>query len=51
MRHGEYPRGHFRENAGGYFLTFSTQKTALSQTHLDGTRVRKSLSQRVHRGT
>ncbi len=37
------------ENAGGYFLTFSTQKTALSQTHLDGTRVRKSLSQRVHR--
>lgn len=37
------------ENAGGYFLTFSTQKTALSQTHLDGTRVKKSLSQRVHK--
>ena len=37
------------ENAGGYFLTFSTQKTALSQTHLDGTRIKKSLSQRVHK--
>ncbi|MEO1375294.1 MAG: transposase [Cyanobacteria bacterium J06635_10] len=37
------------ENAGGYFLTFSTQKTALSQTHLDGSRVKKSLSQRVHK--
>ena len=36
------------ENAGGYFLTFSTQKTALSQTHLDGTRIKKSLSQRTH---
>lgn len=37
------------ENATGYFLTFSTQKTALSQTHLDGTRIKKSLSQRTHR--
>jgi hypothetical protein len=37
------------ESAGGYFLTFSTQKTALSQTHLDGTRIKKSLSQRIHR--
>ena len=37
------------ENANGYFLTFSTQKTALSQTHLDGTRIKKSLSQRVHK--
>ncbi|MCJ8278560.1 MAG: transposase [Rivularia sp. ALOHA_DT_140] len=37
------------ENANGYFLTFSTQKTALSQTHLDGTRINKSLSQRVHK--
>jgi putative transposase len=37
------------ENAGGQFITFSTQKTALSQTHLDGSRVKKSLSQRVHR--
>lgn len=37
------------ENANGYFLTFSTQKTALSQTHLDGTRIKKSLSQRTHR--
>ncbi len=27
---------------------FSTIKTALSQTHLDGTRIKKSLSQRVH---
>ncbi|MEM6754317.1 MAG: transposase [Cyanobacteria bacterium P01_C01_bin.38] len=37
------------ENANGYFLTFSTQTTALSQTHLDGTRIKKSLSQRVHK--
>lgn len=37
------------ESAGGYFLTFFTQKTALSQTHLDGTRIKKSLSQRVHK--
>ncbi|WP_414623216.1 RNA-guided endonuclease TnpB family protein [Calothrix sp. CCY 0018] len=36
-------------NAGGYFLTFSTQTTALSQTHLDGTRIKKSLSERVHK--
>ena len=37
------------ENAGGYFLTFSTQKTTLSQTHLDGTRIKKKLSEeRVH---
>ncbi|MEO1765048.1 MAG: transposase, partial [Cyanobacteria bacterium J06629_18] len=37
------------ENANGYFLTFSTQTTALSQTHLDGTRIKKTLSERVHR--
>lgn len=37
------------ENAGGSFTKFSTQKTALSQTHLDGTRIKKPLSQRVHR--
>lgn len=36
------------ENAGGSFIKFSTQKTALSQTHLDGSRVKKSLSERVH---
>ena len=36
------------ESAGGEFQKFSTNKTALSQTHLDGTRVKKSLSQRVH---
>jgi hypothetical protein len=36
------------ENAGGQFTTFSTQKTALSQTHLDGSRIKKSLSERVH---
>jgi hypothetical protein len=36
------------ENAGGQFIRFSTQKTALSQTHLDGSRVKKSLSERVH---
>ncbi|MEO1377485.1 MAG: transposase [Cyanobacteria bacterium J06635_10] len=37
------------ENANGSFLEFSTQKTALSQTHLDGSRVKKTLSIRVHR--
>ncbi len=37
------------ESAGGYFLTFSTQTTALSQTHLDGTRIKKKLSERVHK--
>lgn len=37
------------ESAGGQFTTFSTQKTALSQTHIDGTRIKKSLSERVHK--
>ncbi|MGB6294965.1 MAG: transposase [Rivularia sp. (in: cyanobacteria)] len=37
------------ESAGGQFVKFSTQKTALSQTHLDGTRIKKKLSERVHR--
>lgn len=37
------------ESAGGSFTVFSTQKTALSQTHLDGSRVKKSLDQRIHR--
>ncbi|NMG10465.1 transposase [Brasilonema sp. UFV-L1] len=37
------------ENAGGSFTKFSTQKTALSQAHLDGSRIKKSLSERVHR--
>ncbi|MUG91297.1 transposase [Scytonema sp. UIC 10036] len=36
------------ENAGGTVHKFSTQKTALSQTHLDGSRTKKSLSERVH---
>jgi hypothetical protein len=36
------------ESAGGIFIKFSTQKTALSQTHLDGSRIKKSLSERVH---
>ena len=36
------------ESAGGSFQKFSTKKTALSQTHLDGTRIKKSLSERVH---
>ncbi len=36
------------EKAGGSVHKFSTRKTALSQTHLDGTRVKKSLSERVH---
>lgn len=39
---------HKAEKASGTVIKFSTQKTALSQTHLDGTRMRKSLSQRVH---
>ena len=37
------------ESAGGSFTTFSTQKTALSQTHLTGERIKKKLSERVHR--
>ena len=36
------------ESAGGSFQVFSTRKTALSQTHLNGERIPKSLSQRVH---
>jgi hypothetical protein len=36
------------ERAGGSFVKFSCQKTALSQTHLTGERIKKSLSERVH---
>ncbi|MEO1373934.1 MAG: transposase [Cyanobacteria bacterium J06635_10] len=36
------------ENAGGQLIKFSTKKTALSQTHLDGSRTKKSLRERVH---
>ena len=36
------------EKAGGSVHKFSTQKTALSQSHLDGSRTKKTLSQRVH---
>ncbi|MBR8829843.1 MAG: hypothetical protein N5P05_001200 [Chroococcopsis gigantea SAG 12.99] len=36
------------ENAGGSFTEFSTSSTALSQTHLNGERIKKSLSLRVH---
>jgi hypothetical protein len=36
------------EGAGGSFYKFSTQKTALSQTHLNGERIKKKLSERVH---
>jgi len=36
------------ETAGGSVTRFSTQKTALSQTHLNGERLKKSLSQRIH---
>ncbi|MBE9130209.1 MULTISPECIES: transposase [unclassified Coleofasciculus] len=36
------------EKAGGSFYQFSTTKTALSQTHLTGIRIKKSLSERVH---
>ncbi len=35
-------------SAGGQVIKFSTQKTALSQTHLTGQRIKKSLSDRVH---
>lgn len=37
------------ENAGGWFYKFSTQSTALSQMHLDGSKIKKSLSERVHK--
>jgi hypothetical protein len=36
------------ESAGGSFTQFSTQTTALSQTHLTGERIQKSLAERVH---
>jgi predicted metal-dependent hydrolase len=36
------------ESANGSFYQFSTQKTALSQTHLTGERIKKPLSERVH---
>ncbi len=36
------------EKAGGSVHKFSTQKTALSQSHLDGSRSKKTLSERVH---
>jgi len=36
------------ESAGGSFYKFSTQTTALSQTHLNGERIKKKLSERVH---
>jgi putative transposase len=36
------------ESAGGSFIQFSTQTTALSQTHLTGVRIKKSLSERTH---
>lgn len=36
------------EGAGGSFYEFSTRTTALSQTHLTGDRIKKSLSERVH---
>ncbi len=35
-------------NANGKFTKFSTQKTALSQTHLNGERIKKKLSERIH---
>lgn len=37
------------ERAGGSVVKFPTQTTALSQTHLTGERIKKSLSERVHR--
>jgi hypothetical protein len=35
-------------SAGGQFVKFSTSRTALSQTHLTGERIKKKLSDRVH---
>ncbi|MGD1912857.1 MAG: RNA-guided endonuclease TnpB family protein [Rivularia sp. (in: cyanobacteria)] len=35
-------------SAGGQFLAFSTHKTALSQVHSSGIRIKKKLSERVH---
>nr|WP_248277846.1 transposase [Brasilonema sp. UFV-L1] len=41
---------HFSSHSPGRsVIKFSTQTTALSQAHLDGTRIKKSLNQRVHR--
>ncbi len=37
------------ERAGGSVIKFPTRTTALSQTHLTGERIKKSLSERVHR--
>jgi putative transposase len=37
------------ESAGGSFTEFSTRRTALSQAHLTGERVKKKLSERIHR--
>ena len=37
------------ESANGVVHKYLTQKTACSQTHLDGLRVKKSLSERVHK--
>jgi len=37
------------ESAGGQVIKFETRTTALSQTHLNGERHRKSLAERVHR--
>jgi hypothetical protein len=36
------------QKAGGSFTTFETRKTALSQMHLTGNRIKKSLSEPVH---
>ncbi|GET37102.1 transposase, IS608 family protein [Microseira wollei NIES-4236] len=35
-------------SAGGQLIKFSTSRTALSQTHLTGERIKKKLSERVH---
>jgi hypothetical protein len=36
------------ESANGSFYQFSTSYTALSQTHLTGERIKKTLSERIH---
>lgn len=38
-----------RKGKSGVVNKYSTQKTACSQTHLDGQRVKKKLQERVHR--
>ncbi len=47
MRHGEYPRGHFRENAGLKVIAVSPNGTSQECSNC-GHKVKKPLSQRMH---